>query len=91
MSLESHEQSAVENIHEQIDILLTEDYDLQNALAYKLLDDYEHYLFCKESAWDLLANRYEQISEKAIEKWMECEGSTPDARELIISAFNLDL
>lgn len=66
-----------------------DDYELQDALAYHLLDNLEHYLFCKEGARDLITDN-QDLYEKMLETAFDSEYCL-DMRTLAFKAYGIEI
>ena len=80
-----------EKLEEEFEIAFSEDYDLRGALANRLLDGTEYYLFCKEDAHDYLDDLFDGILEDIHETFINSDGSTFDIRELCCKTYNIDI
>jgi hypothetical protein len=74
---------------EAYEIALSEDYELQDALAFHILDPWDHYLFCKEDAWDLIGD-HEELYDKMLETAFDSDGCL-DMRELAFKAYGIEI
>ena len=70
-------------------IAMSEDYDLQHALAYHILESWDHYLYCKGGAWDLIGD-HEELYEKMLETASDNEGCL-DMREIAFKAYGIEI
>lgn len=85
----------VEAIQENLEEALWGDYDLRSALAYKLLDSMEYYLYCKDDAYEYLDDRFEEIYDKLVETMFDMgDGESPactDIRSLCHIAYGIEI
>ena len=76
-----------EKLYQAFAKAIGDDYDLQVAIAYKVLNPEDYYLFCKDDAWDKVD--WEQVWTNILEQFYVLNGKSYDIRDLCSRAYDI--